>query len=96
MTARPLPPIRRDWISKTLAGLLLGAVLGFGSSALFSLLFADIPLSVRGQLAMWLAPTVWLGVMSGVYFFTSGRLAWAWLAGANALILGLLAAVRLP
>ncbi|MCE1169920.1 MAG: hypothetical protein LWW84_01105 [Azovibrio sp.] len=89
MTARPLPPIRRDWISKTLAGLLLGAVLGFGCSALFSLLFADIPLSVRGQLAMWLAPTVWLGVMSGVYFFTSGRRAWLWLGGASGLLVGL-------
>ncbi len=89
MMAKPLPPIQRDWISKTLAGLLLGAVLAFGSSGLFSLLFTEIPLSVRGQLAMWMAPTVWLGVLSGVYFFASGLRAWLWLGGASGLLLGL-------
>lgn len=89
MMAKPLPPIQRDWISKTLAGLLLGAVLAFGSSGLFSLLFTEISLSVRGQLAMWMAPTVWLGVLSGVYFFASGLRAWLWLGGASGLLLGL-------
>lgn len=93
--ADKLPPIRRDWVSKSLAGFLLGAVLAFAASALFNALSADLPMSVRGQLAMWLVPPVWLGVLGGVYFFASGLRAWLWLGGASALLLGLLLALRL-
>jgi len=93
--ADKLPPIRRDWLSKSLAGFLLGAVLAFAASALFNVLSADLPMSVRGQLAMWLVPPVWLGVLGGVYFFASGLRAWLWLGGASALLLGLLLALRL-
>ncbi|MBV2160525.1 hypothetical protein [Achromobacter denitrificans] len=95
MTKRPHPPIRRDWLAKTLAGLLLGAVLAFVCSGLFSAAYPDMPLSVRGQLAMWMVPPVWLGVLSGVYFFASGLRAWLWLGGASALAAGLLFVLRL-
>ena len=61
-------PIRHDWISKTLAGLLLGLTIALATSALFSEMTADIPLAVRGQLAMWIVPPIWLGIFSGVYF----------------------------
>ena len=81
-------PIRPDWLSKTLAGLLLGLCLACACSGLLMVPLADMPLPVSGQLAMWLVPPVWLGVLSGVYFFSSGLRAWAWLGGASLLLLG--------
>jgi hypothetical protein len=86
--------IRRDWITKTLAGVLLGFALGLGASGLFSQLNGDIPLAVRGQLAMWMVTPVWLVTLTTVYFFASGLRAWLWLGGANALVYGALLAVR--
>jgi len=84
-----------DWFSKTLAGTLLGFTLAIGCAGLFNWLAADMPLGVRGQLAMWLTAPVWMGVLSGVYFFRSGKRAWAWLGGANLLAFGFLLASRL-
>lgn len=87
--ARPRKPapIRPDWITKTLAGLLLGPGLAISASGLLAALLHDMPLAVSGQLVMWLVPPVWLLVQSLVYFFSSGLRAWAWLGGANALAL---------
>lgn len=95
MAATHHPPIRRDWLSKTLAGLVLGAVLALGGSGLFLQFSTDMPLSVRGQLAMWMVPPIWLGVLGGVFFFASGLRAWLWLGGTGALVLGALSALRL-
>lgn len=75
-----------DWVSKTVAGLVLGFTLAIGCAGLFSWLASAMPLSSRGQLAMWITAPVWMGVLSGVYFFRSGRHAWTWLAGANLLV----------
>lgn len=75
-------PIRRDWISKSLAGAVLGFALALGASSLLAALTAEMPLATRSQLAMWLVPPVWLGVLGGVYFFASGLRAWGWLGGA--------------
>ncbi|MNX45521.1 hypothetical protein D3C86_760390 [compost metagenome] len=75
-------PIRRDWTSKSLAGALLGFALAMGASAALAALTAGIPLATRSQLAMWLVPPVWLGILSTVYFFASGLRAWLWLGGA--------------
>jgi len=85
--AKPAP-IRRDWISKSLAGVLLGFALAMGASAALAALTAGIPLATRSQLAMWLVPPVWLGIASTVYFFASGLRAWIWLGGACALLYG--------
>lgn len=87
-------PIRPDWVSKTLAGLLLGLSLALVCSGLLAALLGSLPLAVSGQLVMWLVPPIWLGVWSGVYFFSSGWRAWAWLGGINALALGLWWLVR--
>lgn len=87
--------IARDWLSKTLAGALLGFTLAIGCAGLFNGLASGLPLGIRGQLAMWLTAPVWMGVLSGVYFFHSGMRAWAWLGGANLLVFGLLAVGRL-
>ncbi len=82
-------PIRPDWLSKTLAGLLLGFSLATIAAGLLMTQLRGMPLPVSGQLAMWLVPPVWLGVLSLVYFFSSGLRAWAWLLGANVAALGI-------
>lgn len=88
-TGRGRPrPIRPDWVSKTLAGLLLGFSLAVIAAGLLMTMLEGMPLPVSGQLAMWLVPPLWLGVLSFVYFFSSGLRAWAWLSGANAVMLG--------
>lgn len=92
-TSKP-PPIQRDWVSKTLAGALLGFTLGLGVSGLFAWLTPDMGLSIRGQLAMWMVPPIWLLTFGFVYFFASGKRAWLWLGGANALVFGALALTR--
>lgn len=87
--------IARDWISKTLAGVLLGFTLAIGCAGLLNWLAASLPLSTRGQLTMWLTAPVWMGVLSSVYFFRSGKHAWLWLASANLLVFAVLAASSL-
>ena len=89
MPAADRPAIRTDWLSKTLAGLLLGLTLAIIASGLLMVQLDGMPLPVSGQLAMWLVPPVWLLVLSLVYFFQTGLRAWAWLLAANALALGL-------
>lgn len=90
MTQAKPAPVQRDWVSKTLAGTLLGLALALGASGVFSQLNAAMPLPVRGQLAMWMVPPLWLGTLGLVYFFQSGLRAWLWLGGANLLAYGAL------
>lgn len=78
-------PVRTDWISKTLAGVLLGLALALGASGVLSQLLVPMPLPTRGQLVMWSVAPIWLGICSGVYFFTSGLRAWLWLGAATLL-----------
>jgi hypothetical protein len=87
--------IAPDWLAKTLAGTLLGFTLAVGCSGVFSWLNSGLALPIRGQLAMWMIAPIWMGTLSGVYFFRSGRHAWAWLTGANLLAFSLLALSRL-
>lgn len=87
-------PIQRDWVAKTFAGALLGFTLALGCSGLFAALNPGMPLSVRAQLTMWMVPPIWLLTFGCVYFFASGRRAWLWLGGANALVFGALALTR--
>lgn len=88
-------PIQRDWLSKTLAGLLLGLTLALGCSAVFVPLAGAVASPIRAQLAMWMVIPVWLSVLSGSYLFESGVRAWLWLGAANLLVVGLVAAVRM-
>lgn len=91
-TLKP-PPIRRDWVAKSLAGALLGFGLALGISGLFVRLNPGMALPVKGQLAMWMLPPIWLGTLAGSYFFSSGLRAWLWLGGANLLLAAALAAI---
>lgn len=86
MTDKKPLPIQRDWWSKTLAGLLLGGVLALAVSGVFAQLIDGVPFGARRQLANWLVPPIWLGVLGTVYFFSSGLRAWLWLGGAAALL----------
>lgn len=88
------PPIRTDWLSKTLAGVLLGLLLAFGASGLLSLLLLPLALPTRGQLVMWSVAPVWLLVCSSVYFFRSGLRAWLGLGAATLLVYALWYALR--
>lgn len=89
------PPIRPDWIAKTLAGTLLGFTLAVGCSGVLVVLTPDMAKVIQGQLAMWLVMPVWLGVLGLVFLFASGWRAWLWLGAANLLVFGALAAARL-
>lgn len=89
------PAIRRDWVSKTLAGALLGLTFALGSSGLLLLALQDAAPGARAQLAMWLVPPVWLGILSGSFLFRSGPRAWWWLGAANLAVFGALALTRL-
>lgn len=82
------PSLRRDWIAKSLAGVVLGLGLAFGCSGLLARALGSLPLPMRAQLAMWVVPPIWLAVAGLVFLFRTGRRAWAWLGLANAVVFG--------
>lgn len=94
MRRKKLPPIKRDWISKTLAGLILGFALAMATSGVFSKVTMDMASASRIQLAMWMVPPIWMVVFGFVYFFTSGFRAWIWLLTANFMVWGIFLALR--
>jgi len=94
MSEKKSPAVHRDWLAKSAAGILCGGVMAFACSGLFARLNAPLPLAIRGQLAMWMVPPIWLGVLSGVYFFSSGLRAWLGLGGASVFVVGTWLAVR--
>ncbi|AKF85309.1 hypothetical protein MFUL124B02_11180 [Myxococcus fulvus 124B02] len=88
--------LRPDWLSKTLAGVLLGLVLAFGVSGLLSLALSPMATSPRNQLVMWSVVPVWMGVLGGCFFFRTGPRAWLWLGGATVLTWGAFLLLRNP
>tara|TARA_R110001606_G_scaffold81510_2_gene187434 strand:+ start:431 stop:736 length:306 start_codon:yes stop_codon:yes gene_type:complete len=96
MTSPRHAPIRPDWISKTLAGGVLGLTLAVALSGLFAWLGpGGISAANKDQLNMWLVPVIWLVPLSTVYLFRSGLRAWLWLGAANLIAGGALTATRL-
>ena len=99
-TVTPTPAPRRpaqiqpDWVSKTLAGLLLGFIIALACSAIFVWLSPGMAPSSRSQLAMWMLAPVWLGVLSLCYLFRTGLRAWIGLGGACLLLGGLALLLR--
>lgn len=91
--AKP-PAIERDWLSKTLAGGLLGFALAIGCSGLFLQLGPPLAGNIKPQLAMWMVAPIWLGVLSCCYFFQNGKRAWFGLGGATLLVAAALGAAR--
>lgn len=87
--------LSRDWLSKTLAGVIGGFGLAIAASGLLACLTPGaLDEQNKFQVAMWLVPPVWIGVMSGSFVFRSGRRAWIGLAAANALGFAMLALAR--
>lgn len=80
--------IQRDWLSKTLAGVVLGLIIALECSALYARTALDVPPPIRMQLTMWVVMPVWLSILSGCYLFKNGRRAWLWLVAASVVLLG--------
>lgn len=88
--ARPKhPPIQRDWLSKSLAGCVLGFSLALALCGLVSRLMPGLD-SAEAQLLLWLLPLPWLAVLGTVFLFRNGRQAWLWLSMTNAAMWSLL------
>ena len=78
--------IQRDWLSKALAGVLLGFSLAMTLSGIVAWLGPDGPAATnKFQWVMWLVSPIWLGVLSFCWLFRSGRQAWLQLGAANLL-----------
>ncbi|KAF0133510.1 hypothetical protein [Methylocystis sp.] len=88
--------IRRDWVSKTSAGAILGFSLAIGLAGLFAWLTpGGLATANKFQLVMWLIAPIWLTTLSLCFFFSSGMRAWLWLGGANLMAYAGLFACRL-
>ena len=73
-------PVQEDWISKTLAGCILGIALAFIASSLFALIGpGGLETPNKIQFNMWIVPPIWMTIFSLVYLFRSGLRAWLWL-----------------
>lgn len=86
---------RNDWISRILGGTLLGFTFSLGCSGLFLALVSGIAVAAKVQLAMWFVMPVWLACFGGCFCFSSGKQVWLWFGGANILVFGVLAVLRL-
>lgn len=89
------PAIGRDWLAKSVAGVVLGFGLALALSGLLAWLTPGGPAAPnKFQATMWLMAPLWTLVLALVFLFQSGRRAWCWLGGANALAFGALLACR--
>jgi len=87
--------LSRDWLSKTLAGVIGGFGLAIAASGLLACLTPGaLDVQNKFQVAMWLVPPVWIGVMSTSFMFRTGLRAWVWLGGANLLGFAMFALAR--
>jgi hypothetical protein len=88
-------PIQRDWLLKTLAGVVGGYLLALGLSGLFAWWGpGGIEAASKVQFNMWLIAPIWLAVMSLVYLIRSGWLALVWLLALDLIVYGLLYLAR--
>ncbi len=88
-------PSRRDWISMTAAGVILGLTFGLACSAVFGHLPHGIAPPIAAQLTMWIVLPIWLSVAASAYWFQTGKRAWTWLGAANAVAVILALLTRL-
>ena len=87
--------LSRDWLSKTLVGVIGGFGLAIAASGLLACLTPGaLDVQNKFQVAMWLVPPVWIGVMSASFMFRTGLRAWVWLGGANLIGFAMLALAR--
>ncbi|QTL34811.1 hypothetical protein [Pseudoalteromonas viridis] len=95
-------PIQADWLSKTLAGLIGGALLSFSIIGLFAWFgpsglsspLSNAELLWKTQFNMWLSVPIWLLILSFSYLFKSGAQAWFYLLSASFAGYSILAILR--
>jgi hypothetical protein len=80
---------RTDWLSKSLAGTLLGFFAAMAMCGLSFLLPLQIGRSGEAQLIMWLLGPIWLTILSTCFLFRSGARAWFWLGLTNVVLYAL-------
>lgn len=78
----PAAAERLQWLSKTLAGVLLGFALAVALAGLFHHIAPAGPAKV--QFAMWITAPLWLTALAAVYAFRDARAAWKWFGAATA------------
>ena len=87
--------LTRHWISKGLAGLVLGLVIGIDVSGLLAWAGpGGIDAPGKYMVTMWAVLPVWMLVLAFCFLFRSGWRAWAWLGGAAALVYAALLACQ--
>lgn len=96
MTRSTSSEFRSDWVSKTLAGVVLGFTLALALSGLYALAASGVHLSERSQLAMWATFPSWMVALAGGYACRSGARAWLLLGALNLAAWGLFFLLRLP
>lgn len=84
-----------DWLSKSLAGVILGLFLSLACSAVFMQMPLGIAVSVKVQLAMWVVAPIWMLVLSLSFLFSSGQRAWLLLGLANVCVVTIYGLLRL-
>lgn len=79
--------IRPDWLSKSLAGTVLGFTLALAIAGIFAW-FGPGGLTApnKYQFVMWMIAPLWFAVLGFTFLFASGVRAWLWLGGANLLL----------
>ena len=88
-------PIRADWWTKTITGLVLGFTLALAISGLFAWVGpGGIAAPQKVQFVMWLITPVWMLILSLIYLVRTGVRALTGLLIANALAYALLFLVK--
>lgn len=89
------PTLRRDWWSKTSAGVFGGFGLAVALSGLFAWIGpGGLAAPNKFQFTMWITAPIFLAVLSLVFLFSSGRRAWLALGSLNVLAFCALGACR--
>lgn len=88
-------PMRADWWTKTLSGLVLGFTLALAVSGLFAWLGpGGIAAPQKVQFVMWLITPLWMLILSMIYLVRTGLRALTGLLIANVLAYALLFLVK--
>lgn len=87
---------RKDYLSKTLAAIVLGLGIAFATSALIAWGTPGGPAAPnKFQFVMWIVSPLWTLLLGLVYLFRDGRQAWLVLGLANGLLFGAYLLIRL-
>lgn len=86
---------RKDYLSKTLAAVILGLGIAFAGSALIAWGTPGGPAAPnKFQFVMWIVSPLWTLVLALVYLFRNGRRAWLVLGLANLVLFGVYLLIR--